>query len=79
MNLPPERIINLDGTKLSKQEKKTKFLEALYDRDVESVNTDRERYELRVKKLELRNQLKQDPNNSELKKELDEVKAKLGE
>lgn len=78
LNLPPERIVNLDNTKLSKQERQTKYMEALYDRDTQSVATDREKYELRVKKIELQNKLKSNPNDEKRKKELEEVKEKLG-
>lgn len=54
MNLPPDRIINLDGQKLSKTERKTKFMEALYDRDETTVKTDLESYQSRIAKLEQR-------------------------
>lgn len=51
----------------------------MYDRDTKSVATDRERYELRVKKLELQNELKKSPDDEKLKKELEEIKTQLGE
>jgi hypothetical protein len=74
-NLPPDRIISPN---LPKEERQSRFLEALYDRDVDTVKNEYEVYSLRVRRKEIKQKLKVE-ENKELRRELEEINVKLGE
>ena len=69
--LPLERIVRI-GSKDTQSDLERKWLEAVADFDTSIIKKDKELYEIRVKRLELKNKIKHE-TNPERRKKLEET------